>query len=76
MHLSVIVGPEIHVALEGPVDFVLDRIADLHQPSLHRSPCCSPGGHEGGQIFKEQILFRQAFLISAEAEDLEDSCPI
>lgn len=35
------------------------------------------GGHDGGQILKEQFpLFRQAFLTSAEAEDLEDSCPI
>lgn len=42
MQLSVVVGPEIHVALEGSVDFVLDRIADLYpnppSPSPHVAP--------------------------------------
>lgn len=66
---------ETHVTLEGPIDFVLDRVADLFQSSRHRSMLL--GGHDGGQILKEQFpLFRQAFLTSAEAEDLEDSCPI
>lgn len=66
---------ETAVTPEGPIDFVLDRVADLFQSSRHRSMLL--GGHEGGQILKEQFpLLRQAFLTSAEAEDLEDSCLI